>query len=241
MVQGAITFDFHNTLASCDDWFHLEVRCLVSDFMRWRSLGRGETPDPAALHAADDAYRRLRRAILVHGHELAAERCVATVLEALDLRPKPAEIKQGVERLMRETLVSAAAMDGAVETIRQLATVGVPLAVVSSAVYHPFLEWTLDRFGIRDAFTLIATSAATGYYKSRPEIFWHASERLGVQPARCVHVGDSYRFDVDGARRAGMRAVWVSRGAAVPNGHAFPPDLTVQDLVASARPILSLL
>lgn len=53
--------------------------------------------------------------------------------------------------------------------------------------------------------------------KPRPEGFWHACERLGVEPADLVYVGDSYRCDVEGGLAAGVRPVWVDRwGTALP-------------------------
>ena len=42
MNGQAITFDFHNTLASCPEWFELEVRHLPSSFLRWWSERDGQ-------------------------------------------------------------------------------------------------------------------------------------------------------------------------------------------------------
>jgi putative hydrolase of the HAD superfamily len=47
--------------------------------------------------------------------------------------------------------------------------------------------------------------------KPRPEGFWHAAERLGVEPADLVYVGDSYRCDVQAGVAAGVRPIWVDR------------------------------
>jgi HAD superfamily hydrolase (TIGR01509 family) len=240
VTARGVTFDFHNTIAACDAWFQLEVRYLVSAFLEWDTRARGNAHRPGLAGAADVAYRRLRQAIHIHGHELPAERCVATVLDRLGLRVDPSEIARGVDALMREALAGATPMIGAIETVRVLAGDGVALGIVSSAAHHPFLEWTLERFGIRDAFAVVTTSASAGYYKSRPEIYWQTLDRLGADPARSVHVGDSVRFDVGGARRAGMRTVLVSadhdRFADGP-----VPDLVVRSLEDAAPRILSVL
>src|SRR5262249_61886466 len=105
---------------------------------------------------------------------------------------------------------------------------------VASAVYHPFLEWTLERFGIRDAFAVVTTSASAGYYKSRPEIYLQTLQRLEVDPARSVHVGDSWRFDVVGARRAGMRTVLIAAEHDPAAWEEFTPDLVVASLEHAA-------
>ena len=57
--------------------------------------------------------------------------------------------------------------------------------------------------------------------KPKPEGFWHAADRLGVEPADLVYVGDSYRCDVQAGLLAGVRPIWVDRwgtGLPVPDG-----------------------
>lgn len=240
MDGSAVTFDFHNTLVRCEPWFDLEVRRLPSAYLRWQASQSGRPLEPAVLEAADAAYLHLRRRIVEHGDEETAEACVAIILADLDLPIDESSIAAGVEHLMRETLTGAAAMPGAVDTVRALAAAGVPLGIVSAAVYHPFLEWALERVGLRDAFADVTTSASAGWYKGRPELFWHAADRLGADPAAMVHVGDSYRWDVGGARRAGLRAVWVTSDPADTPVDGVRPDLTLTSLDGAAAPILDL-
>lgn len=241
MDRSGITFDFHDTLAHCDRWFDLEVRHLVSAYLRWRAAAAGLAFDEAAGADADAAYRRLRLAIMDHGREETAERCVAIVLDELGFPAEPGPIDAGVEHLMRGALADAAPTAGAVATVTAIADAGVPLGIVSSAVHHPFLEWTLERFGIRDRFSHITTSASAGYYKSRPEIYWHATDHLGLDPERTVHIGDSARWDVAGARRAGLRPVWLRRHAETVNDTGIEPELVIGSLEGAAPAILGLL
>lgn len=240
MNGRAITFDFHDTLAHCDPWFDLEVRTLVSAWLTWQATDAARTLDPEHAAAADEAYRRLRQAIVAHGQEETAERCVALVLDEIGLHGDDPAIERGLECLMREAFAEVRPVAGAVETVRAIADAGVPLGVVSSAVYHPFLEWTLESFGIRDAFADVTTSASAGFYKSRPEIYWHALGRIGGEPARAVHVGDSWRWDVGGAREAGLRAVWLRKAGAA-EGEGQAPDLTLDTLAGAAPAIIGLL
>jgi FMN hydrolase / 5-amino-6-(5-phospho-D-ribitylamino)uracil phosphatase len=46
--------------------------------------------------------------------------------------------------------------------------------------------------------------------KPDPRPFLAALARLGVPPGRALHVGDSWREDVEPARRLGMQVAWVS-------------------------------
>jgi HAD superfamily hydrolase (TIGR01509 family) len=241
VATGAVTFDFHDTLATCDAWFDLEVRRLASAFLTWLYSKQRRAVPAALAGAADDEYRRLRRAIHVHGHELSAERCLATVLERLGLDVRGAEIAEGVDAMMRGALADTRPIPGAVEAVRALANDGVPLGIVSSAVHHPFLEWSLDRFGIRDAFAVVTTSASAGYYKSRPEIFWQTLRVLAATPARSVHVGDSPRLDVESAHRIGMQTVWVRGRREASESPRLTPDVILRDLSGASSVVARLL
>lgn len=241
MNDQAITFDFHNTLAHCPEWFDLEVKHLPSSFLQWWGDTHGHSLTPQTLVDADTRYRQLRREIIDHGNELSAESCLEAVFGDMDIDIPELEVRAGVEHVMRETLSGASPVRGAVETVQSLHQQRVPIGVVSSAVYHPFLEWTLESFGILDAMSTVITSASAGFYKSRPEIYLHAAELLSAAPARMVHVGDSLRFDVGGAARAGMGTVWLNHGRTSPADNSFSPDLTLQTLERSSAEILRLL
>jgi HAD superfamily hydrolase (TIGR01509 family) len=240
MNGQAITFDFHNTLASCPEWFELEVRHLPSSFLRWWSDRDGGHLAPALLDEADARYRQLRQEIMEHGNELTAEACLEYIFGAMRLQVSEDDVRSGVTDLMRGALAGAAPIAGAVTTVREIHRAGVPIGIVSSAVYHPFLEWTLDAFGIRDAFNVIITSASAGFYKSRAELYVHAAELLGATPRRMVHVGDSLRFDVAGANRAGMGTVWLRGDRSQSDDPSIRPDLVLTTLVAAAPEILTL-
>ena len=234
----AVTLDFHNTLASCDSWFELEVRGLVPAYLRWQAAQTGQPVEAATLEAAAGAYRDLRREISEHGRELTAERCVEEVLARLGRVSAPDEIERGVETLMQATTIDLAPIPGAVELVQALGRAGVVLGVVSNAVYHPFLDWSLQSFGIAGAFASVVTSASAGFYKSRTEIYTDTLGRLGVEAGRSLHVGDSLRWDVRTAKRAGMKAVWFNPGSLPAEAE---PDLEVDSLVDAAPAILDLL
>jgi HAD superfamily hydrolase (TIGR01509 family) len=237
-MNGAITFDFHNTLMRAEDWFELEVRELVAAYLRWQAEATGSVLPDGAEEAARRAYRQLRQRIMHDGVELPAEGCVEVVLGELGLPSSIETIERGTAALMRGTLDGANPMPGAVETVRELTAAGIVLGVVSSAVYHPFLEWSLERFGMRSAFRVLTTSASAGYYKSHPEIYRRTLANLRAVPGESVHVGDSARFDVGTARQIGMRTVWLADGQTT--DPAPPADLILPNLEGAAGPIRAL-
>ena len=67
-------------------------------------------------------------------------------------------------------------------------------------------NWDETLPGRLEAFDVdvVVSSAEAGASKPDPAIFRLALERLGVQPERTLHVGDS-PADAEGAQAAGMR------------------------------------
>lgn len=88
---------------------------------------------------------------------------------------------------------------GAFEAVRRLQLHGLALCVVSN--WDCSLPEHLEQLGLR---LPVVTSAEAGAAKPDPAIFLLALERLGVEPSRALHVGDSPE-DEQGARAAGLR------------------------------------
>ncbi len=238
-MTKTITFDFHNTLIECDAWFQIEIRTLVSDVLRyWHDLGEIEVPLAVQVNA-DVEYRKLRLAIHGHGHELPADRAVRTILERIGFVLPWDAIDIALDAIMRGAFANARPVTGAPATVQELSAEGIQLGVVSSAVHHDFLIWSLDRFGMLGSFDEVVTSASCGFYKSRPEIYWSALADLSAPASSALHIGDSLRFDVGGASRAGMRTAWYQRAGAkeIPTPE-LKPDLIVASM-ASIAPALT--
>ena len=101
------------------------------------------------------------------------------------------------------------------------------LAIVTNGNTHP------ERLGLGDRFTEVVLALECGFHKPDPAIYAHAAALLGVDPGECLHVGDDPSEDVDAARRAGMRTVWLNReGRARWPAELPPPAAEIQDLAA---------
>lgn len=237
MPLRAVTFDFHDTLVDCDDWFQLEVRLLVPALLDW-ALERELVCDHA--DRSDDAiarYRAIRMQVMQSGAERDTASCALQVLDELHISLDEAHVRRGIDELMRAALRTASLLPGALDTLRRLSDAGMQLAVVSSAAHHDFIEWSLAEFGMRDYFAAIVSSARSGYYKSSPRIYECVLAELGVAADETVHVGDSLRFDVGSAGQVGIRTVWFNHRREPANG--VVPDLTVETLVGLAPRLLT--
>ena len=91
------------------------------------------------------------------------------------------------------------------ETVRALAR-HVRIGVVANAD-HDYLMRCLDHNGLR--FDLVVDSETARCYKPDPRIFQRACDALSVPADETVMVGDTRETDVQGAQRAGLRAVWL--------------------------------
>lgn len=153
---------------------------------------------------------------------------VQHALRAVNVDLPDATVSAAIDALMASVRADARPRPGIHEAVMTLAAAGVRLAVISNAVYHPFLEWCLADWGLADSFAAIISSASCGYYKSHHGIYRCALDELVAVPAETVHIGDSYRFDVEAPNRLGMRTVWLNL-----TGETRDPcvaDLVVRDL-----------
>lgn len=233
------TFDFHNTVASCDPWFELEIRTLPAAVLDRLA---GVSLKPGVIERATDLYRALRREVISTGIERDAMTGVAHVFDELAISYQERDIAACIDGLMRECMTALSPVPGAVETISALTAAGVPVGIISSAVHHPFLEWSLERFGILDQLAFVATSARLGHYKSVTTIYEAAYALVDADLALGVHIGDSPGWDIDTAQRAGLAAVLYEPGRqSAPRDDSFAPDLVLETLVDAHEPLMALL
>lgn len=76
----------------------------------------------------------------------------------------------------------------------------------------------LEKIGISDLFHEFISARAVGAAKPDRRIFDAAVSAGGAPQSRTLHVGDDPEMDVQGARDAGLRTVWINRdGLAWPN------------------------
>lgn len=102
-----------------------------------------------------------------------------------------------------------------------------PVGILSDADTD-FLIASLARAELRvDA---VVCSQEVGSYKPHAAMFWSLCERLGAAPEEVVYVGDNPVTDIEGARRAGLRTIWLNRGSAAWPRELEPPDAEVTSL-----------
>jgi putative hydrolase of the HAD superfamily len=76
--------------------------------------------------------------------------------------------------------------------------------------FYGNLEAVCESAGLGSFFKVMVDSHCVGVEKPDPAIFRVALERLGATPEKTVFIGDSLRRDREGARRMGMRFIWIA-------------------------------
>jgi 2-haloacid dehalogenase len=96
----------------------------------------------------------------------------------------------------------------------------------------------LTAAGIRGAFERLLSVEDAPAWKPGPAAYAYAARACSVPAAQMLLVA-VHPWDIHGARQAGMRAGWISRGPAPYPGYFAAPDLRAPDLSALARQIIA--
>ena len=107
--------------------------------------------------------------------------------------------------------------DDAAPVLEGLQARGLKVGVISNS--HRSLDAFREHFSLTGLIHVSVSSAEHGYMKPHRSIFDAALERAQVRPEESLMVGDSLKHDVEGALKAGLRAVLLRRSGEV------PPDL----------------
>jgi HAD superfamily hydrolase (TIGR01509 family) len=137
-------------------------------------------------------------------------------IEAQLGRPLSDDWEDPFQHLYREAFAAELRpVDGVVEALDRIT---IPMCVASSGT-HDKMRYTLGLTGLYERFAgriFSASEVAKG--KPAPDLFLHAAERMGVDPAGCAVVEDS-RYGVEAARAAGMLALGFGGGLTRPSSY----------------------
>jgi FMN hydrolase / 5-amino-6-(5-phospho-D-ribitylamino)uracil phosphatase len=132
-----------------------------------------------------------------------------------------------VEAAMQHFFAARNAVEPYADVLPALRRLGrrVPLASVSNG------NADLRAIGLAHHFQVSVAASEFGCAKPQAAIFHAACAALGVAPGEALYVGDDIVLDVRGAQQAGLRAVWLKRGASLAHlEHGVVPDAICTDL-----------
>ena len=216
-IKG-VTFDFGGTLAGGD----LDKQGLRSKLLEYlQSLGfsKGKARLSKARNGMLAGLMRARR----QNREMRLEDLYQGMLFKIGIHPER-EIIDHIHQLYIRSF-NVELVPGAKEVLETLAE-KYRLAVVSNAMSEVPRQ-ALERFELRRYFVSVTISRDIGIRKPDPEIFRYTLSNMGIESYEAVHVGDSLEEDIQGAKNAGMKAIWVPDGD---EETSVQPDFTIRSL-----------
>ncbi|MDR3193453.1 MAG: HAD family hydrolase [Treponema sp.] len=126
------------------------------------------------------------------------------------LKAGPEAVREKTERLIyrgwEPVFKRIAPFPGVRETLDALRGGGCKLGLLSD--FPP--EKKLEYLGLGGLWDTVLCSELTGILKPATLPFLELARRLGCAPERILYVGNSRRYDIGGAKRAGMGAALIS-------------------------------
>jgi putative hydrolase of the HAD superfamily len=132
------------------------------------------------------------------------------------LKKPPEELKEKVRRLIyrgwEPVFKKVKLYPHVEETLRAVKAGGIKLGLLSD--FPP--EEKLKNLGISGLWDTVLCSEIIGELKPDPLPFAELARCMGFPPEKILYVGNSFSYDVAGAKRAGMGAAWIKFGRKTP-------------------------
>jgi len=144
------------------------------------------------------------------------------------------------EDAVRAGVEAAAALPAypdAADALARLKLAGATLAAVTNSAADAARSALRDA-GLLDCFHAVVGADAVGAYKPDPRVYRRALDDLAVAARETWFVAGHW-WDVAGAKRAGMRTVWIARDELELLDSAPEPDVRAADLAEAAAALVA--
>lgn len=127
--------------------------------------------------------------------------------EILKCEPEAAEklLDKVIYKHMEKYFVNMKTCKDSIQLIKDLKSMGLKIALLSD--FPP--EQKGNIWGIKELCDVVLGAEDAGALKPSAVPFQKMAEQLGVPAEEILYVGNSHRFDVMGAKNAGMMAAWL--------------------------------
>lgn len=235
----AVTFDLWQTLL-------LDNRELGRARAQVRLEGAQAALSKAGLAYGLEHIREAYRACYRHCHRIREQNLDLSFREQVEVFIE--NIAPGlVDRLDEETILEilGAYADSffvhppvphvdAVGVLRDVKAMGLRIGLISNTGMTPGVTFRsyLEQQGMLEYFDTLTFSDEVKLAKPSPQIFQITLSSLGAAPEATVHVGDHVTNDVVGAKRCGLKTVWITGfyEREDPSDPESEPDETVDQL-----------
>ena len=148
-------------------------------------------------------------------------------------QPRIALLAHELTYQFRQSMGRRVMAEGCVEVIKELYSRGYTLGIISNVITTTEIPDWMEAENLTQYFKSVVLSSVFGKRKPHPSIYLEAASRAGVDPAKCVYVGDNFSRDVTGTREAGFGMVIIMPDSAEkeePVPDEYQPDLVIHSL-----------
>ncbi|ROR97901.1 putative hydrolase of the HAD superfamily [Sinobacterium caligoides] len=201
-MHKAIFFDLDNTLVHRNKSISVYSKCFIASYAD--SLKSVSSEDIAAVICSQD-----------RGGYLSENSPYSTIKEAVSnelhkrfVRSKKLTVEDILGHWLQNFPLCAQPMSRANELLAQLSAQGYHIGIISNGADKTRLA-TAKTLGAFDSIKQLVSSEAAGIKKPNSAIFTQSANAFGLSPDQCWYIGDHPVNDIDGARKAGMQAIWL--------------------------------
>jgi putative hydrolase of the HAD superfamily len=236
MAIKAVGFDFMGTLV------HVQLdneKYVCSMHSKLVELGIA-CSDKELMEAHDKAAKKYRKIRVDTCREIDNTVWVADALKELgyDVNPEDQLVVEAVDAYFQPFIASLRVAPGAFATLSKIKN-SLSVGLISNFSYRKAIREALKRLRLDRLLDTVVISDEAGWRKPHPKIFQIFLDQLELNPDEAIYVGDDLKYDVEGARAAGMRTVLVSGSPTVledeiygqaPQPSSVKPDFTIKSL-----------
>ena len=195
--------------------------------------GAQETPD-AFYEKLAERYKVLRKRAKEQLIE-ASEKEMWTKWMLPDFpAEKIAPLSGKLTRLWRDCDGRRVPRENSTQVVIELSRRGYLLGLIANTITETEIPDYIVAEGLSGYFKTVILSSKLGVRKPNPEIYWEAARQIGVEPEKCVYVGDNPLRDVEGTRAAGYGMFILffepATQAKEPPTGEIKPDFVIHDM-----------
>jgi len=236
MTIKAVGFDFMGTLVHV----HLDnEKYLRSMHRRLGELGVACSYRDL-IEAHDKVAQKYRKIRVDTCREIDNKVWVADALKELRYNAKPQDqlVVEAVDAYFDPFIASLKVAPGALATLSKIKQY-LSLGLVSNFSYGKAIREALRKLRLDRFLDVVVISDEVGWRKPHPKIFQIFLDELKLDPDEAIYVGDDLKYDIEGAKAAGMKTVLVSGSSTVredeiygqpPEPSLVKPDFTIRSL-----------
>jgi putative hydrolase of the HAD superfamily len=241
MVLDAVVFDFGGTLVyhgkTTEDLIRLGYQSMT-DYLKSRGLNVELDKVIEVSNGIYNAYSAFAEKSFV---ELDSRRIYPAILYQLGAAEFDDEdLISGVTRSFYAPIVDDYCLyKDARHVLEWLRKRKLKIGLVSNNQSTDFHSLLLQKHDLWNYFASIVVSSVIGIRKPHKQIFLRCLTQLKAKPENTIFVGDEPIHDVQGAKNAGMRCIWIKRKDWT--GVQVQPDWTVKSLIEIEEIITTLM